>query len=67
MREEYDFSNSRPNPYVEHLRKLVTMNLDVANIGYFKAASVRTGVPYQIIINIYLTECCEQEKHPTFS
>lgn len=67
MREEYDFSNSRPNPYVGRLRKPVTMNLDVANIEYFKAESARTGVPYQTIINMYLTECREQEKHLTFS
>ena len=66
MREEYDFSNSRPNPYIERLRKPVTMNIDVANIEYFKAESARTGVPYQTIINMYLTECRTQEKHLEF-
>lgn len=67
MREEYDFSESRANPYVERLRKPVTMNLDVANIEYFKAEAARTGVPYQVIINMYLTECREQEKHLAFA
>lgn len=67
MREEYDFSNSRPNPYVGRLRKPVTMNLDVANIEYFKAESARTGIPYQTIINMYLTQCREQEKHLSFA
>lgn len=67
MREEYDFSNSRPNPYIERLRKPVTINLDVANIDYFKAESARTGVPYQTIINMYLTECRKQEKHLAFA
>ncbi len=66
MREEYDFSNSRPNPYVERQRKPVTMNIDIANIEYFKAESARTGVPYQVIINMYLTECREQGKHLSF-
>ncbi len=67
LREEYDFSNSRPNPYVDRLRRPVTMNLDVANIDYFKAESARTGVPYQVIINMYLTQCRENKKHLTFS
>lgn len=67
MREEYDFSDSCPNPYTERLRKPVTMNIDVANIDYFKAEAARTGVPYQTLINMYLTECREQEKHLMFS
>ena len=67
MREEYDFSDSRPNPYVERLRRPVTMNIDVENIDYFKAESARTGVPYQVIINMYLTECRKQEKHLAFA
>lgn len=67
MREEYDFSDSRPNPYVGRLRKPVTMNIDVANIEYFKAESRRTGVPYQTIINMYLTQCREQGKHLSFA
>ncbi len=66
MREEYDFSSSRQNPYTERLRKPVTMNIDIANIDYFKAESARTGVPYQVIINMYLTECREQGKHLSF-
>ncbi|MGN0034896.1 MAG: hypothetical protein ACI364_04140 [Coriobacteriales bacterium] len=67
MRKEYDFGESRPNPYAARLRKPVTMNLDVANIDYFKSEAARTGVPYQTLINMYLTECREQERHLTFS
>lgn len=67
MRDEYDFENSQPNPYVGRLRRTVTMNLDVANIDYFKAESARTGIPYQNIINLYLTQCREQNKHLEFA
>lgn len=67
MRKEYDFSKSRVNPYVERLRKPVTINLDVANIDYFKSEAARTGVPYQTIINMYLTECRTQDKHLVFA
>ena len=43
------------------------MNIDQANIDYFKEVSSRTGVPYQTIINMFLTECREQERHLTFA
>ena len=67
MRKEYDFSKSRVNPYVERLRKPVTINLDVANIDYFKSEAARTGVPSQTIINMYLTQCRTQDKHLVFA
>lgn len=67
MRKEYDFSKSRVNPYMERLRKPVTINLDVANIDYFKSEAARTGVPYQTIINMYLTQCRTQDKHLVFA
>ena len=67
MREEYDFSNSRPNPYAERLKKSVTIKLDVSTIDYFKQESRRTGVPYQTIINMYLGQCAAEGKHLTFA
>ncbi|MDP9805994.1 putative DNA binding CopG/RHH family protein [Trueperella bonasi] len=67
MRQEYDFSESQSNPYAERLRKPVTMNLDVANIEYFKGEAARTGVPYQTIINMYLTECRINQRKLTFT
>ena len=67
MPAEVDFSESIPNPYVGRVRKRVTINIDSENIDYFKAEAARTGVPYQTIINMYLTECREQEKHLSFA
>ena len=63
MEEEFDFENSKPNPYAERLRKPVTMNIDVKIIEYFKAESKRTVIPYQNIINMYLLQCVEEGKH----
>lgn len=66
MRDEYDFNDSRPNPYAERLRKPVTMNIDVDTIDYFKSEARRTGIPYQSIINMYLGQCAAEKKHLTF-
>lgn len=51
-------------PYVFELEpRRVTMNTDGENIDYFKAEAARTDVPYQVIINMYLTESRMQKRH----
>lgn len=51
-------------PYVLELepRRRVTMNTDDENIDHFKAEAARTDVPYQVIINMYLTESRMQKR-----
>ena len=66
MKAEYDLSNARPNPYIDKLRRPVTMNLDAFAIDYFKREADRTGVPYQRLINLYLVQCAREEKKLAF-
>lgn len=62
MREEYDFTNARPNPYAKKLKKQVTINLDADTIDYFKGLSESAGIPYQTLINLYLSDCAAHQK-----
>ena len=62
MREEYDFSKGRKNPYIKRLKKQVTINLDCSTIEYFKKLSEESGIPYQVLINLYLADCVQQKK-----
>ncbi|MBR2412997.1 MAG: BrnA antitoxin family protein [Clostridia bacterium] len=57
MREEYDFSNAKKNPYAKKLKKQITINIDSDTIDYFKDQSDRSGIPYQTLINLYLSDC----------
>ena len=57
MRQEYDFSKARRNPYAKRLKKRVTIRLDEPTIAYFKDLAEETGIPYQTLINLYLTDC----------
>ena len=59
MRAHYDFSKmkSRRNPYVKLLKQSVTIRLDRDTVAYFKALAVKTGLPYQSLINLYLRDC----------
>ena len=68
MRDEYDIEklNPRRNPYVKKLKKQVTINLNVETINYFKKLSTETGIPYQTLINMYLTDCAKNKKRLKF-
>lgn len=65
MKDEYDFSNARQNPYVKKLKKQITINLDNYTIDYFKSLSESTGIPYQTLINMFLADCAKNKKKPT--
>ncbi|MBT3199681.1 MAG: antitoxin [Phycisphaerales bacterium] len=67
MRKEYDFADSVKNPYAKQLKKQVTLRLNTDTIAYFKALAQETGVPYQNLINLYLTECAHSGKKLTLT
>ena len=62
MRKEYDFSDSVRNPYAKHLKKQITLRVNTDAISYFKALASETGVSYQNLINLYLSECAHSGK-----
>jgi len=62
MRKEYDFSKAKPNPYIKKLRKQVSIKLDLDTIDYFKKQAEETGVAYQNLINLYLSDCAVNSK-----
>jgi len=62
MKEEYDLSDTRKNPYAKKLKKQITINIDTDTIDYFKVQSETSGIPYQTLINLYLADCATQKK-----
>jgi predicted DNA binding CopG/RHH family protein len=62
MRQEYDFSNAKKNPYASKLKKQVTIRLDEEAINYFKSVSDEVGIPYQSLINLYLRDCATSQR-----
>jgi uncharacterized protein (DUF4415 family) len=66
MRNEYDFSKSRKNPYSKQLKRQITIRLDTATVDYFKDLGAELGMPYQNIINLYLRDCAAQKSRPVF-
>ena len=62
MKAEYDFSKAKKNPYAKKLKKQITINIDIDTIDYFKSQSENSGIPYQTLINLYLSDCALKKK-----
>ena len=64
MLKEYDIDNMNPrrNPYAKMLKKQITINISNAAIDYFKSLAAETGIPYQTLINLYLTDCAQNKR-----
>lgn len=62
MREEYDFSKSQENLYAKKLKRQITIKLDCDTVEYFKEQAQMSGIPYQTLINLYLSDCAANKK-----
>ncbi|MER2054204.1 MAG: antitoxin [Clostridia bacterium] len=67
MKKEYDFSGARKNPYAGKVKQQITINLNQGTIQYFKDLAEETGLPYQTLINLYLTDCADKKRKPEVS
>ena len=67
MKNEYDFSNAQKNPYANRVKQQITINLNQSTIQYFKDLADKTGLPYQTLINLYLTDCADKKRQPEIS
>ena len=67
MRTEYDFSDSIKNPYARKLKKQVTIRLENETIEYFKKLANETDIPYQKLINLFLSDCAKNKKKPSIN
>jgi len=64
MQDEYDFSQSVRNPYFIHLKRPITIRLENETINYFKDLAKDSGIPYQTLINLFLTQCAKEHRKP---
>ena len=63
MIEEY---NKEPEPqknhYARELKKQISIKIDQSVIDYFKSLSSDNGIPYQTLINMYLSDCVRNKR-----
>ena len=64
MLKEYDIDelNPRQNPYAKELKKQVTIKISPSVSEYFKEQAAKLGMPYQTLINLYLSDCVNNKR-----
>ena len=64
MKKEYNFMKMKAakNPYARILKKQITIRLNSAAIEYFKNMAEEMGIPYQVLIDSYLTDCAVSKR-----
>jgi len=64
MRNKYEIKelNPRKNPYSKRLKKQITININVEVVDYYKNMAEQSGIPYQTLINLYLSDCAENKR-----
>ena len=62
MRDCYDYSKSKKNPYAKKQKKQITIRLDEDTITYFKVLAEQKNIPYQSLVNLYLRDCAERSR-----
>lgn len=69
MRDEYNIAelNPRKNPYCKRNKKTITININEDTIEYFKKESDEVGIPYQTLINMYLSDCAKNKRRLNLS
>ncbi len=66
MKRNYDFSNAVKNPYAKKLKKTICINISESVLAYFKELAAKTGIPYQTLINMFLTQAKTEKMEPKF-
>ncbi len=64
MRKEYNFSSSIKNPYAKKVKKQISIKIESDTIDYFKELAHKVGIPYQNLMNSYLTDCAVKHVEP---
>lgn len=46
------------------IKKQISLNVDIDTIDYFKELAATIGLPYQTLINSFLTDCAKRYIKP---
>lgn len=64
MRNEYNINNLNPQkkPYSNQNKSQIIININSNTIEYFQEQSQKSGIPYQTLISLYLSDCAEHKR-----
>lgn len=54
-------------PWYDREKQPIRIDIEVSILNYFKRLSAQTGVSYQELMGMFLTQCAKEGKKPVFS
>lgn len=64
MKDEYDFSRTRRNPYASQLKQAVIIPLDEDSAACFQPLAEGLHTTTEALIHLYLQNCVKQRRKP---
>ena len=62
LEKEFDFSKAVKNPYRSRIKRKITINISAETIDYFKEKSAASGIPYQQLIDLCLSDFAKNKR-----
>ncbi len=62
MPEIIDFTKAIHNPYINKMRKDISISIPIRTLNYFRDQADTLGVSFQTVINMYLTDCANNQR-----
>ena len=62
MKTEQNNENESTTFHTGPRRRQVTINIEVDTMAYFQAMAAEKGLPVQLLISLYLTDCAKNRK-----
>lgn len=54
-------------PWYEREKQTIKIDIDINTVNYYKRLSAETGISYQDLMGMFLTQCAKEEKKPVFA
>ncbi len=62
IEEKNGYTQVEKDTHMKKLKKQITIRVDADTLDYFKEQAETSGIPYQTLINLYLSDCAKNKK-----
>ncbi len=61
MKEEYDFTNARPNPFTAQYKNEISIRVTDETLAFLKEKAFVYNIPYRSLASRFLEQCAEDD------
>lgn len=61
MKEEYDFTNPRPNPFTAQYKNEISIKVTDETLAFLKEKAFEYNIPYGSLASRFLEQCAKRD------